>query len=48
MVNYILKSKIRIKVRDEIDKLIKKDKKKIWININNLVADAYYRGKHKK
>ena len=49
MSKYILTQKKRMKLRDEIEKVLekKKGKKKVWGNLNSLIADAYYRGKKK-
>ena len=49
MTKYILTTKKRSELRDEIEKVLerKKGKAKAWGNINSLVADAYYRGNKK-
>jgi hypothetical protein len=43
---YKLSNKNRTKARDEIDEVLSKKKGRTWKNINNLVADAYARGKY--
>lgn len=44
---YCLTQKEITKVRDDIDSGLKykRHRKKVWININKLVAEAYHRGK---
>jgi hypothetical protein len=43
--NYELSDEERTKLRDKIDESLKKNKGETWGNINNLVADAYARGR---